>query len=147
MSGERKIAVDLFNSAWTLLGQPDRTPDDDAAMVHAAHASVHHWSRVGTEVNQVRGEWQVSRVYSVLGRAEPALWHARRCMALAEAAGVTDWDLAYAHEALARALLVSGDAAAAAEHVAAAKAVPIAEDGDRELVDKDLATINDGRTD
>jgi hypothetical protein len=141
MPDERQLAVDLFNNVWTLMGRDDRTPDDDAAMVHAAHASVHHWSKVGTEVNQVRGEWQVSRVYTVLNRAEPALWHARRCMALAVAAGVADWDLAYAHEAVARALFVSGDVAGAAAEVEAAKAVPIAEDDDRELLEKDLATI------
>ena len=141
MSHERHVAVDLFNSVWTLIGRDDRTPEDDAAMVHAAHASVHHWSKVGTDVNLVRGEWQVSRVYAVLGRAEPARWHAHRCLQLAERAGLADWDLAYAHEALARALLVAGDVDGAREQVAKARAVPIAETDDRELLDKDLATI------
>jgi hypothetical protein len=141
MSDDRRLAVDLFNAVWALMGRGDRTPADDAAMVHAAHASVHHWSKAGTEFNQVRGEWQVSRVYTVLGRAEPALWHARRCLALAVAAGLADWDLAYAHEAVARALLVAGDGAGAVAEVAAARAVPIAEDDDRELLEKDLATI------
>jgi hypothetical protein len=138
---DRQTAVDLFNSVWTLLRRDDRTPDEDAAMVHAAHASVHHWSKAGTRTNLARGEWQVSRVYCVLGRGEPALWHARRCLALCEAEGLKDWDLAYAHEAVARALAVSGDLVAARKSAAAAAAVPVAEDDDRELVESDLATL------
>ena len=54
-------------------------------MIHAAHASRYHWGEVGDDVNLARGEWQCSRVYAVLGRGEPALWHARRCVEIAEA--------------------------------------------------------------
>ena len=64
-------------------------------MIHAAHASRYHWGEVGDDVHLARGEWQCARVYSVLGRAEPALWHARRCVELAEAdPNREDWDLA-----------------------------------------------------
>jgi hypothetical protein len=138
---ERQLAVDLFNEVWTLMGRSDRGAQEDAAMVHAAHASVHHWSNVGTGENLARGEWQVSRVYTVLGRAEPARWHAERCLALCQEHGLVDWDLAYAHEALARAALVAGEADEARRQVAEARDVPVAEDDDRELLEKDLATI------
>src|SRR3990170_957672 len=90
----RRAAVDLFNFAWTLLDKQDRTADEDDTMVHAAHASRFHWGQVGTQVNLARGEWQVSRVYAVLGRAEPALWHARRCLEHCRGAGGGDFDLA-----------------------------------------------------
>jgi hypothetical protein len=138
---ERQVAVDLFNAVWRQMERADRTPDDDAAMLHMAHASVHHWAQVGTEVNLARGEWQVSRVYTVVGRGDAALWHAQRCLDLCTRNGFEDWDLAYAHEAMARAYAVLGDAEACARHVAAAREVEIAEDDDRELVEKDLATI------
>src|SRR5690606_26488099 len=62
----RQLAVDLFNHAWTLLELPDRTPMQDDEMLHAAHASRHHWGVVGEPVNLVRGEWQCARVYAVL---------------------------------------------------------------------------------
>ena len=67
-------------------------------MIHAAHASRYHWSKVGTNANLARGEWQVSRVYTVLDRAEPALYHAHRCLTHVEAGartgdGIEDWDL------------------------------------------------------
>lgn len=35
----RQLGVDLFNGTWTLMEQADRTPDDDALMIHMAHAS------------------------------------------------------------------------------------------------------------
>ncbi|MDX6199554.1 MAG: hypothetical protein QOJ79_2705 [Actinomycetota bacterium] len=138
---ERQVAVDLFNAVWRQLERTDRTADDDAAMVHMAHASVHHWAQVGTEVNLARGEWQVSRVYAAVGRGEPALWHAQRCLDLCARNGFEDWDLAYAHEAMARSYAVLGDGAACERHVASARDIEIAEEDDRELLEKDLATI------
>ena len=50
-------------------------------MIHSAHATRCHWGKVGTAANRARGEWQVSRVCATLGGAEPALYHARRCLA------------------------------------------------------------------
>jgi DNA-binding transcriptional MerR regulator len=139
----RQLAVDLFNHVWTLLELPDRTPMQDDLMVHAAHASRHHWGVVGSPENWARGEWQCSRVYAILGRSEPALWHARRCLALCEEHGIGDWDIAFAHEAIARALKAAGDLEGSASAVARARelAAEIAEDEDRELLLGDLATI------
>ena len=142
-AAHRQLAVDLFNYVWTLLEMHDRTPVQDDEMIHAAHASRHHWGVVGTPENRGRGEWQCSRVYATLGRAEPALWHARRYLALCEEHGIADWDLAFAHEAIARALSVAGDHEGSAAAVAHARelAAAIAEDEDRELLLSDLATI------
>ena len=80
-------------------------------MLHAAHASRYHWGEVGDAANRARGEWQCSRVYVVLGRAEPALHHARRCLAMCEANGIGDWDLAAAYEAVRAASRLAGDEA------------------------------------
>ena len=139
----RQLAVDLFNHVWTLLENPDRTPMQDDEMLHAAHASRYHWGEVGEPVNLARGEWQCSRVYSVLSRAEPALWHARRCLALCEEHEIGDWDIAFAHEAVARALRVGGDHPGADAAIAHARelAADIADAEDRELLESDLATV------
>ncbi len=143
-AAHRQLAADLFNHVWTMLEMTDRTPMQDDEMIHAAHASRHHWGAVGTPENLGRGEWQCSRVYAVLGRPEPALWHARRYLALCEQHGIGDWDLAFAHEAIARALAVGGDPEGARAEVARARelAADIAEDEDRELLLSDLATIS-----
>jgi ubiquinone/menaquinone biosynthesis C-methylase UbiE len=82
-------------------------------------------------------------VYAVLGRSEPALWHARKVLDICEQEGIGDWDLAFAHEALARAHAVAGDADEAKRWLEQARnaAAEIAADEDRELVLADLETI------
>jgi hypothetical protein len=142
---ERQLAVDLFNQSWKLLETDERTAEQDDELIHAAHASRHHWAAVGTSANLARGEWQLSRVYTVLGRSEPALHHARRCLAYCEANpdALEDWDLPYAHEALARANALAGEADEAGRHAAVAHelAASVADAEDREHLEADLATL------
>lgn len=139
----RDLAAELFNRVWTLLEEPNRSADDIDTMIHAAHASRCLWGEAGQAANRARGEWQCSRVYAVLGRAEPALWHARRCVALCEEHGLGDWDIGFAWEAVARAALVAGDTLGAGQALARARelADDIAEADDREALQRDLATI------
>jgi DNA-binding transcriptional MerR regulator len=106
----RRLGIDLYNRTWTLMD----SPGDE--MLYCAHASAYHWLHGGgTTANRARSEWLCSRVYSILGRAEPALHHARHCLELVESAPeeMEDWDIAGAYEALARANLVAGDTAEA----------------------------------
>ena len=140
-SDERTLAVDLFNGVWRLMETEDRTPAQDDRMLHMAHASRHHWEQLGAPANLARGEWQCSRVYAVLGRAEPCLHHARRVLDLCEEHGIGDWDLGFAHEALARAHALAGDVAAAQAEVSRALAVDIADADDRALLLSDLQTV------
>ncbi|HYK95392.1 MAG TPA: helix-turn-helix domain-containing protein [Candidatus Dormibacteraeota bacterium] len=144
----RRLGKHLYNHAWTLIETPDRTPEQVDEMLAATHASAYHWSKAGgTLANAARGHWQVARVYATLGRGEPALWHARRCVELAEAAseaGVADdWDLAAALEGLARAQAVAGDGAAARATAARARdaLATIADPEDRQLIEQDLASL------
>ena len=112
-------------------------------MIHAAHASRYHWGEVGDDGNLARGEWQCSRVYAVLGRAEPALWHARRCVEINEADGIADWDIASAYEAMARAHLAAGDldAGRRLEGEGDRRARRHRRPEDRDVIEGDLATL------
>ncbi len=140
---ERSLAAGLFNETWTLLERTDRAPAEDDRMINAAHASRFHWGNVGEPVNLAIGEWQISRVYAVLGRAEPSLYHATRSLELCRDHGIGDFSLAYAYEALARAHLVAGDRTEAARFTALAREAgeTIAEEEDRELLTQDLEAI------
>jgi DNA-binding transcriptional MerR regulator len=149
VDSHRRLGKELYNQTWTLLETTDRTPDQVDEMVFTTHASSYHWSKGGgTLANQARGHWQISRVYSTLGRGEPAVWHAQRCLELAEAAvaaGVADdWDVPAALEGLARAHLVVGDQAAAAEALTRAHAAleAIADPEDRALIAQDLHSLS-----
>ena len=140
---QRQLAATLFNHVWSLLDRTDRSTDEDAEMLHAAHASCFHWLQVGTAVNAARGEWQCSRVYAVLERPEPALVHARRCLAICEEHGIADFDLAFAYEALARGHAVAGDHDEAARWLELGRtaSAAIADDEDRALVLADLDSV------
>ena len=139
----RRLAAELFNGTWTLLEKQDRTPEDDAAMIHMAHASAYHWLQVGTSLNFGRSHWLCSRVYSVLGRPEPALYHAQLAHDICAEHGIGDFDLAFAFEALARAHAVAGDRAESGGWLerARAAAASVTDSEDRELLLSDLATI------
>jgi DNA-binding transcriptional MerR regulator len=141
----RRLGIDLFNKTWTLMEKTDRSSEDDDEMVHCAHASAYHWFHVGTRANRARSEWQCSRVYAILGRAEPALDHARRCLEIVEASPdqMEEFDLPAAYEALGRAHSVAGDLDEARRYVQLGREATarIADEDDRGIMEADFATI------
>jgi hypothetical protein len=140
----RKIAAELFNMVWELMGKTGRTIEESDKMLHAAHASRYHWGVIGKPVNLARGEWQVSRVYAVLERSEPALYHAQRCLDICQQNNIGDFDLAYAYEALARATAITGNLETYQQYdkLAQQAAEQIAEAEDKKMLFDDLATIH-----
>ena len=69
----KKFAVDCFNGTWDLLDNKDRSREEDFNMIHMAHASRYHWGEIGTPLEFARGDWQISRVYAVLGMGAMAI--------------------------------------------------------------------------
>ncbi len=143
-AAERALAGNLFNQAWELLERDPRSAEDTDRLIHLAHASRLHWDNVGSDQERAIGEWQVSRVYVALGRPEPALFHAERCVEYARRSGVEDWVEVSALEALARALAADGQWTSARETRDQAVAMlPGIEDAeDREVVAADLASLS-----
>jgi hypothetical protein len=141
----RKLAASFFNETWRLLDLTDRTAEQDTQMIHCAHASRMHWELFGNARNRMVGEWQIARVYSVLGFPESALYHATVCMANTESAGVTGFLLGCAHEGMARALALTNKEAAAVHHKIALEILPSIDDPeDAEILRSDLASIELG---
>jgi hypothetical protein len=141
----RRLGADLFNKTSALMEKGDRSAEDTDELIHCAHASAYHWLHAGTAANRARSEWQCSRMYTVLGRAEPAVQHARRSLEICESepAALEDWDLPFAYEALARAYALAGDAAESSRYLeeARSRGAAIVDDDDRALLEADLATI------
>ncbi len=121
----------------------DRTREDDDKMVHAAHASRFHWSIIGTPLEFERGEWQISRVYSVLNKAQLALYHAKNCLEICKENNIGDFDIAFAYEAMARAYAVAGNKIESAKYIKLAKEAgeQIKEKEDRDLFFSELKTV------
>ena len=111
------MAVNLFNHTWDLMGKKDRNADESDEMIHSAHTSRYHWSVVVSSgkypetgpLNLQRGDWQISRVYSILKRPHAAEYHAKRCLDITIDNKIEDFDLAFAYEAMARAYSIFGN--------------------------------------
>jgi hypothetical protein len=140
---QRKTAVKLFNRVWVLMEKPKRSREEDDEMIHAAHASRYYWGVVGKAEHRARGEWQISRMYTVLGRGEPAVAHAKRCLEICKQHGLADWDIAYAYESLARAHRTAGHTADARKFKKLAREAgdQISESEEREHFEEDYATL------
>lgn len=104
-----------------------------------AHASLYHWRVAGGPLEEARGEWLVSHVYAVLGRAEPAGYHARRSFAICEREGFGGFELAYAYEGLARAAAVAGEPYEEWRATAATLGAALEDPDDRAIFEADLA--------
>jgi hypothetical protein len=139
----RILGIELFNLTWDLMEKPDRTQAETDTMINAAHASRYHWGIAGEPVNLARGEWQISRMYAVVGRAEPCLYHAERCLRITLENELVDFDLAFAYEAMARACHLSGDAVETARYFTLGEEAgeKIKEKDDRDYFFKELNTI------
>lgn len=139
----RALGVELFNTTWELL-EGGAAPDD---VVDTAHASAFHWSRAAgaTTANRARSQWLCSHVYAVLGRAEPALHHAERCLELVHSAPeeMEEFDLPSAYEALARAQAVAGNSQEARRFLELGRieAAAIVDAEEREHMETQLASI------
>jgi hypothetical protein len=138
----RRLAADLFNRSWRYLELDRRTPEQDDELVHCVHASCWHWRRVGSPAHLARGEGHCARAYAALGRPEPALHHAQRCLDLTRAGGegFEEWDLASALEVMARAQLAAGDSAAAADYAELSRREleSVADPDDRAVIESQL---------
>ena len=137
----RRLAIDANNATWELLERGSDAAGDRDELLERAYAAAYHWRRAAGAgpANAARASWLVSRVHAVLGHGDLALHHAGRCAETVAAAGLEDFDLAYAHEARARALACLGRRHEAATELAVARSIAIADDEDRATVVADLA--------
>ena len=115
-----EYARKCFNECWNYIEKTDRTIEDDFQMIHLAHASRFHWSEVGGPTEAQAGEWQISKVYNILGHAESAMVHAKECLRICEENNIKDFNICFAHEAMANAYKLLGDEANKDKHLSIA---------------------------
>jgi hypothetical protein len=110
----RRLAQTLSDRAWELLDRSNRTATENDELIHTAHAARWHWGQLEPPDHGrlATSEWQISRMYTVLGREEPARWHAERSLANCVEGRIEGLLLGAAYEALARACRLQGDDAA-----------------------------------
>ena len=139
------FSADCFNNAWGLIDKADRTPEESEQMLLLAMASVWHWTQREdhTASNLSVGYWQGSRIHALLGRADEARRYGQLALDAAEQGEADPFTIGYAHEALARAESLAGNAAKAAEHVERAKkaAEDVTDEESKTWLLDDLKTI------
>jgi uncharacterized protein YndB with AHSA1/START domain len=136
----RAQAIECNNSTWEMI-EAERTPANNEEMLRRAYASAYHWqraARTGPE-NEARALYMLAKAQLLAGDPDTSLRYADACMTQCRQHGLTDFDLAYAHEARSRALHALGRSDEAAVEWASAKAVPIADPEDQAILDADLA--------
>jgi hypothetical protein len=142
-AAHRYFSGRCFNQAWDLIEKADRSHEDDRLMFALNQASIFHWlSRPDCDNKHLSiGYWQASRIQAILGNGVEAQRYADIC--LSYSGDLEPFFLGYAHEALARAAVLIGNSAAAAEHLsqARANAALVSRKQDRELLLNDLATL------
>jgi len=139
----RYFSANCFNKAWEFINKPNRTPEEDEAMIRLSQTSLWHWTQRTdcTPSNLAIGNWQLSRVYAIVGRVEEARRYGQLC--LGDAPSDSPFLVAYAYEALARAESVAGNREMAVTHRAEARqfAERVTEADERAMILKDLESI------
>ncbi len=140
------LSVQCFNSAWDLIDRTDRTPAEDEEMLRLSMASCWHWTQRldCTDQSLSIAYWQVSRIHSILGRADEARRYGELCLAASQGKNIAPFALAYAYEALARAEALGNNEAKMLEYIAQAKGTvtTISNLDTQKMVLDDLATIS-----
>jgi len=135
---DRWFAIESNNIAWTLAEDPARTPAQRQEMLHAAHASAFHWSRIGSELNKARADMLLGLVHALLGNGPLAMTHARRSFEYISSHESPDWEFALAHAVLANAAHAAGETALYVKQYALARRSgdAIADSGDKEIFER-----------
>lgn len=141
----KKLASTCFNATWDILDLAERTPEQEEEMLRLTFASHYHWTKREDyrPVKASIAHWQVSRVFAVIGSGELALRFGRRALEAAQSdAEMPAFALAYAHEAIARAAHLLGDAALRDTHAAKVRAmIADVDEKTQPMLEADLATI------
>lgn len=145
----RRLGVDLNNATWKVLASggpsPEASADERDDLLYGAYASAYHWRHAegATVANRARAEHLISRSATGVGRFVAGLDHGMRCLELCveNPDAVEDWDFAFAHEAIARALAGLGKRRDARRQrtVAAEKGEAIADVEDKKVFLEEFA--------
>jgi hypothetical protein len=125
----RALAVTGNNLACELENRPTLSPEEQDLMLRAAHAGRKFWEIAGTWKEVERAEYRLAMSHIKAGRAQAALGHAQRCLAVVEENGSEPGEAFFAHEAMARANLALEDSEAGRkERARMAEVLPRVED-------------------
>lgn len=139
----RRFAAEANNKAWSLVELVDRTAAQTDEMIHAAHASAHLWSGIGTDLHQARGDTLLGFAHGLAGNGELATRYATSSLEYFSTHDCPDWEIAFVHAAMACAASANLNASTHAKHYAEAQrfAGLIADPEDRTIFMKSFERV------
>ncbi len=118
----RFFAIDCNNEAWQLAESPT-VRDRKRELLDLAHASVYHWTKVGTELNKIRGYELLAFAHARCGHPSTALEYINDVHLYFSGNTTDDWEYALVHMIRAHVAFVAGDSALHCESYAAAESI------------------------
>jgi hypothetical protein len=118
---QRRIAVQCNNAAWDLIEQPTLDLRETAELVRLASTASYRWQRIGTLANVAHAGLLFSWAAARAGAGPIALNLASRALSYFAENPSEDWELAFAHTAMAVAFYCNGDSDGHKHHYEAAK--------------------------
>ena len=109
------FAESCNEEAWKYVKISELEKEEVESMIHAAHAALYHWSKIGSHQGLARANWLLGRVYAVAGYPKIALRYSQNCLSICETKHFEDRELAFAYEAMARAHAADGSLLVAQE--------------------------------
>ena len=144
-AADKYFAAHCFNSAWSLIEQAERSPEEEAQLVALGHASLFHWTQRAdcTDKNLSIAHWLLSRIYAVLGEPLQARRYAESCLRISQRPDVEPLYLAFAQEAVARSASLRADWSTVSTSLREARALAdqVVDPENRNLLLADLSTI------
>ena len=144
-AAHKYFSAECFNKAWDLIDKPDRTPEENEAMIQLSIASIWHWTQRAdcAPANLSVGYWQTSRIYALLGQADNARHYGQLSLGALQGDDVPPFYRGYAYEALARAESVAHNKAKMEAFLDEARraAEAVIDAGEKQMLLADLKTI------
>jgi hypothetical protein len=134
----RRFAAEANNTGWSLVELVDRTPAQTEEMLDAAHASAHLWKQIGTDLHRARSQLLLGLAHGLAGNGTLATRYATASFDYFTRHECPDWEIAFAHAAMACAAGAAGNVADHGKHYgeAARLGVAIADAEDRAIFKK-----------
>lgn len=145
-SWHRTFAPRAFNNTWKFLDALELSGDEELEMLASTFAQRFHWYEIGDARHRAIADWQVSRVFAVLGYAELSKRFGEHSLHLAEHNDLGPFVKGFAYEAIARAAADVDDIKTFTENVELAQAelARIEDAQERDALAADLAEMTEG---
>ncbi len=114
----RWFAIELNNRSWDLVEANSCSTGELVELIDSAHASCLHWRQIGQPIHQIRSQTLLVMAHVKAGLGQTGVWYADKLLANFSITpeGITPFDSALVHAAVAAACQLVKDTTQATQH-------------------------------